>query len=315
MVPETRHRILICHPNASVYREILTKRLPEAEIRSAEKPGEALEFVEKAEIIFAWRHIPDDLLKKAKNLRWFASLGAGNEGLVKNPYLPVTAMFTKSTVYGEMMAEYVFAYLLYFRRDLPKYLEDQKRKVWDQILPGRLRGQTLGIVGLGSVGREIAKRGKQFGMSVLGIKRDPERVENVDQVFGPGEIEKLIPLTDTLIIAIPLTPETYHILGERQLNLMKEGTLLINIGRGKTVDEQALVKVLKTGRIRAVLDVFEEEPLSPESELWTLQNVVITPHVSGINLPDEVCEGFVQNYERWVKNEPLTGLVDRNKGY
>jgi phosphoglycerate dehydrogenase-like enzyme len=116
-------------------------------------------------------------------------------------------------------------------------------------------------------------------------------------------------------VTLPLTPETFHLLGEKELGLMKEGAVLFNIGRGKTIDEKALLKILKAKRIRAVLDVFEDEPLPQESELWSLENVIITPHVSGINIPGEICEEFVRNYERWVKGEPLIGLVDREKGY
>ena len=137
----------------------------------------------------------------------------------------------------------------------------------------------------------------------------------VDQVFGPKDLEKMIPLVDVLIVALPLTPETYHFLGEKELSLMKEGAFLFSIGRGKTIDEAALTKVLKTREIRAVLDVFETEPLPPESELWKLDNVIITPHVSGINIPEEICEEFIRNYKRWVKGKPLIGLVDRNRGY
>jgi phosphoglycerate dehydrogenase-like enzyme len=125
----------------------------------------------------------------------------------------------------------------------------------------------------------------------------------------------MIPLVDILIVALPLTPETYHLLGEKELNLIKEGAFLFSIGRGKTIDEMALTKVLKTKKMRAVLDVFETEPLPPESELWSLENVIITPHVSGINIPEEICEEFVRNYKKWVKGKPLIGLVDRNKGY
>jgi len=307
-------KLLIYHPEAKLYGEILSKRLPQLEICSASQQEEAVDFIEEAEIILAWK-IPDELLKKAKNLKWFASLGAGTEHLVKNPHIPGSIPFTKVTVYGEMMAEYVFAYLLYFCRDLSKYFLDQRQKIWEQRRPERLRGKVLGILGLGSVGKEIAKRGKQFGMNIIGLKRIPEPVENVDQVFGPKDLEKMIPLVDYLIVALPITPETNHFIGERELSLLKEGTILINIGRGKTIDEKALIKILKTKRMKAVLDVFEEEPLAPESELWNLENVIITPHVSGINLPGEICEEFVGNYERWVKGQTLTGLVERNKGY
>jgi len=308
------HKLLIYHDDARLYHEILAKRLPRLEIRSATRPEEALNFIEEAEIILTWE-TPDELLKKAEHLKWFASLGAGNEHLIHNPLISESILFTKTTVYGEMMAEYVFAYLLYFGRNLSKHFEDQKNKFWDRKRPERLRGKVMGILGLGSVGQEIAKRGKQFGMRIIGLKRTPERMKNVDHVYGPQELKKMIPTVDTLVVALPLTTKTHHLLREEELNLIKDGAILFNIGRGKTIDGMALTRVLKDGRIKAVLDVFEDEPLPPESELWNLENVIITPHVSGINLPEEICEEFVRNYRRWVKGKPLIGLVDRKKGY
>jgi len=306
--------LLIYHREAKVYREILLRELPDLNIHSATHQEEALDFIEGVEIILSWQ-IPDDLLKRAKNLHWFASLAAGNEDLVHNPHLSGSVIFTKTTVYGEMMAEYVFAYLLYFDRNLFKHFEGQKEKVWDQVRPGRLRGKTMGILGLGSIGKEIAKKGKQFGMSVLGVKRTPHPVESVDQVFGPKDLDKIIPLVDYLVVVLPLTHETHHLLKERELNYLKEGAILFNIGRGKTIDEKALEKILQTKRIQAVLDVFETEPLPSESELWSLKNVIITPHVSGLNIPEEICEEFAKNYRRWIRGEPLIGMVDREKGY
>jgi len=310
----TTPRILIYHRDPELFEAILRRRLPGTEIQAFERPEDALPYIGEAEIIFAWK-MPDDLLKRATRLVWYASTAAGNEALVENPYLPKTVVFTKTTVYGEMMAEYVFAYLLYSIRRGAKHAEDQKRRAWNRIRPDRLRGKSLGLIGLGSVGMEIARRGKQFGMKVLGVKRTPGALREIDQVFGPGEMDRMIPLVDYLVVALPITPETRHLLGEKELLLLKEGALLFNIGRGQTIDEEALIKVLKTGRIGAVLDVFETEPLPPESELWTLENVVITPHVSGINIPEEICDGFVANYRRWMKGEPLIGLIDREKGY
>jgi len=314
MPSEISHKLLIYHSDSKIYERIISRRLPQLKIRSASHPKEALGFVEEAEIILAWQ-IPDELLKRAKRLQWFSSMGAGNEHLVKNPYLPKEVTLTKATVYGEMMAEYVFAYLLYFNRNIDKHLKDQRKKVWNQVRPGRLRGKVLGILGLGSVGKEIANRGKQFGMKVLGLKRIPDPVENVDQVFGQDDLDRLIPLADYLVDVLPLTPQTHHILGKRELALLKEGTFLFSIGRGKTIDEKALEKVLLTKKIQAVLDVFEKEPLPPKSKLWGLKNVIITPHVSGISIPEEISEEFVKNYEAWVRGEPLTNRVDREKGY
>ena len=308
------HLLFIYHSDSKTYEKILSKRLPHLQIRSAVSPEDALGFLEEAEIILSWQ-MPDPLLNRAKKMRWFASLGAGNEHLIENPNLPKDILFTKVTVYGEMMAEYVFAYLLYLCRDLPKYLEDQRHKGWKPKLPGRLHGKVMGILGLGAIGKEIALRAKQFGMSVLGVKKVPGPVENVDQVFGPDDLGRMIPLVDCLINALPLTPETFHILGEKEFKLMKEGSLLFSIGRGKTIDEGELVRILKTGKIRAVLDVFENEPLPTGSELWNMENVIITPHVSGINIPEEICEEFINNYKHWVRGEPLHGLVDRRKGY
>jgi phosphoglycerate dehydrogenase-like enzyme len=314
MESQISHTLLIYHSDAKIYEGIISRRLPQLKIHAAVRPKEALDFVKKAEIILSWE-IPDDLLGRAKHLKWFASMAAGNERLIKNPHLPENVILTKATIYGEMMVEYVFAYLLYFGRNVDKHLKDQRKKVWDRVRPQRLRDKVLGILGLGSVGREIAKKGKQFGMNVLGLKRIPEPVENVDQVFGPDEIEKMIPLVNYLINVLPLTPETYHILGEKEFGLLKEGAFLFNIGRGKTIDEKALEEVLRTKKIQAVLDVFEKEPLPSKSKLWDLKNVIITPHVSGINLPEEISEEFVRNYERWVKGEPLIALVDREKEY
>jgi phosphoglycerate dehydrogenase-like enzyme len=308
------HRVLIYHSDSKIYKDILSQKLPLLNIDSAEHPQEALDRMGEVEILFSWQ-IPDDLLKKAKRLKWFFSTAAGNEDLVQNPSFPESAILTKTTIYGEMMAEYVFAYLLYFIRDLPKYFKDQRRKIWRQVRPGRLRGKTMGLLGLGSVGKVIARCGKEFGMKILGVKRTPGPVEQVDQVMGPEDLTKVMPWVDALVAALPLTAETFHLLGEKELSLMKEGAVLFNIGRGKTIDEKALLNILKAKRIKAVLDVFEDEPLPQESELWGLENVIITPHVSGINIPEEICEEFVRNYERWVKGKPLIGLVDREKGY
>ena len=160
---------------------------------------------------------PDELLMQSKNLRWFASTGAGNEHLVNNPQLPETVILTKPTCYGEMMCEYVFTYIFYFNQNLDKHLDNQKRRIWDRKKPKRLNGKIMGVIGLGSIGKEIAKQGKQFGMSILGVKRTPEPVENVDRVFGPQDLNEVIPQIDYLVAVVPLTSETYHMLGDKEL--------------------------------------------------------------------------------------------------
>ena len=125
----------------------------------------------------------------------------------------------------------------------------------------------------------------------------------------------MIPLVDVLIVALPLTPETYHFLGEKELSLMKEGAFLFSIGRGKTIDEAALTKCLKPGKLGRYSMSLKPNPSLRRVSSGNLDNVIITPHVSGINIPEEICEEFIRNYKRWVKGKPLIGLVDRNRGY
>lgn len=309
-----KSRILVYHRDAKTYVDLLRKSLPDLPLHGASTPEEAFPFIEEAEIILAGK-IPPTLLPKARNLLWLASTWAGNEELIQSPHLPGGVLFTKATCYGEMMAEYVFAYCLSFVRHVRKYQEDQKMRVWKPCRPGRLRGKAMGILGLGSVGRVIAQRARDFGMQVLGVKKNPEPVDGVEEIFPPEKVRELIPRVDYLVSVLPLTSETYHFLKEEELALLKEGAILFNIGRGKTIDEKALTEVLKAGKIRAVLDVFETEPLPADNELWAMENVIITPHVSGASIPEEVCEEFLQNYERWLKGEPLHAVVDRQKGY
>ena len=217
------HRLLIYHSDSKTYKDILSKKLPLLDIHSAERPQEALDTMAGVEILFSWQ-IPDDLLKRAKSLKWFFSAAAGNENLVKNPSFPESAILTKTTIYGEMMAEYVFAYLLYFIRDLSKYFENQKRKIWRQDPARSPSGKNDGALGLGSVGKTIARHGKQFGMEILGVKRTPGPVEHVDRVMGPEDLAKVMPRVDILVAALPLTPETFHFVGERRTQFDERGS-------------------------------------------------------------------------------------------
>jgi len=320
MIPHPPHRLLIYRRDAKAYQETIAPRLPQLEVHAASRMEEAQDVIERVDILLSspWQ-FREELLDMAARLAWFASSSAGVEALVNNPHLPENVILTKGTSHGEKMAEYVFSYLLYFNKHIGDHLENQKKKVWDRSFvlrsPGRLRGQTMAILGLGSVGREIAKHGKQFGMNVVGLKRISGPIENVDRVFGPEGLKEMISLADYLVVILPLTPTTHHVLGEGELQMMKEGATLINIGRGDEIDEKALTRVLKTKKIRAVLDVFETEPLPRESELWGMENVFITPHISGADIAKEICEEFIANYERWVRGEPLVGLVDRRRGY
>ena len=313
-------QLVVFHPYAAALERILSQHIPDLILHAGTELETVNKYLADATILLApTRRITDDLLKNAPRLRWIASTSAGNDRLARNPNLPASVILTKGLSHGDSMAEYVLAYLLFFGRKIGPLLEKQKQRIWDRTLPEvrpvSLRSQTIGVLGLGSIGRAVAKRAKESGMHVLGVRRHPAPVAHVDEVFGPNDLDKMIPRVDSLVVVLPLTDETHHFLGKHELELLKDGALLINIGRGKEIDEAALVDVLKTGRIRAVLDVCETEPLPPDSELWGLDNVILTPHVSGIASPADVCEEFISNFRRWERGEPLLGMVDRIKGY
>ena len=191
-------QLVVFHPYASALERILSQHIPDLLLHA----GTELETVNKcladATILLApTRRITDDLLKNAPRLRWIASTSAGNDRLARNPNLPASVILTKGLSHGDSMAEYVLAYLLFFGRKIRPLLEKQKRRIWDRTLPEvrpvSLRSQTIGVLGLGSIGRAVAKRAKESGMHVLGVRRNPAPVAHVDEVFGPNDLDKTDP--------------------------------------------------------------------------------------------------------------------------
>ena len=183
---------------------------------------------------------------------------------------------------------------------------------------GPLAGKTLGIVGVGAIGSEIARRARSFRMKVVGVKRNPLPMPEVNQIFGPDRLHEMLSLADFVVILVPATPETYRMIGESELRAMKRTAYLVNIARGTVLVESALVRALQENWIAgAVLDVFEKEPLPGDSPLWTIENVLVTPHLSG-NLRDyanRVMAIFTENYQRWKAGNQLLNVVDLERGY
>jgi phosphoglycerate dehydrogenase-like enzyme len=177
---------------------------------------------------------------------------------------------------------------------------------------------TLGVVGLGTIGTEIARRARTFGMNVVGVKRTSAPVEGVDQVFGPDRLGEMLSLCDFVVLVVPATAQTERMFGASEFQAMKRTAYLVNISRGSTVDEEALIQALQQGSIAgAILDVFDKEPLPAESPLWFLENVVITPHIAGYlqGYTQQVMEIFSDNLTRWRKGLPLRNVVDLERGY
>jgi len=227
-----------------------------------------------------------------------------------------------SGVHPIPIAEHTFALILAITRGLIKSFEGKRRKEWlhNEVFIDELYGKTIGIIGYGRIGQGIARLAKGFGMRVIGLKRDPGKEVEVkpDVLLGKDSLDILLKESDVVVIIVPLTKETYHMIGERELRLMKPTSILINVARGKVVDESALIKALKEKWIfSAGLDVFETEPLPPESELWGLDNVVITPHIAGLNphYTDRLLDIFIRNLQAYPDISKMINVVDKRLGY
>ncbi len=301
---------------AEHYAEAVRRAVPTAVVRAASDPAAARAAVPDAEILLSWR-LPHELYALAARLRWVQCLGAGVEDIVAAAELPRSVAVTRIVdQFGVSIAEYVFAELLARVRDLERVRAQQAERLWRPFVAERLAGRTLGVAGLGSIGREVVRKGRAFDMRVLGLSRTAAPDGLVDRHFGPDAWTAFVRELDYLVLVLPLTPQTRGVVGAEVLAAMRPGSVLVNVGRGAVVDEAALVEALRAGRPGgAVLDVFETEPLPPESPLWSLPGVTVSPHISGPSRTDEVAAFFLDNLARFERGEPLAGLVERERGY
>ncbi|MFZ5824191.1 MAG: D-2-hydroxyacid dehydrogenase [Bacillota bacterium] len=305
------------------YASILTARtLPEgAQVIPVTSQEEAMAHVDTAEVLICWgAAYPAPFISAAGNLRLIQAMGAGVEGLLEagaaaSPVPLANARGSNSAP----IAEHVMALILAFARCLHVSIRNQAAHTWDPRASRgvEIAGQTLGILGLGSIGLDTARRARAMGMQVIGIERPGrERPPEVDRLVA--DRLALAAASDYLLVATPLTPETRHLVDEAVLGAMKPGAYLINVSRGQTVDEQALIRAIQEGRIAgAGLDVFETEPLPAESPLWDLPGVIITPHVaaSSPRTMGVVMDLVAENLRRLAVGYPLLNLVDKQKGY
>ncbi len=288
-------------------------------VEKAATMEEALARAADAEIILAGRW-SDDLWKAAPNLRWVQSSGAGVERFLTPEFIASAIILTNAAgVYAIPIADHVIAFMLAFSRGFPRYLRNQLDRKWEWGGGDELADKTLGIIGLGGIGAEVAKRAKAFGMRVIAIRRRPDRPSPfADEARGPDSLPWLLAECDYIALCAALTPQTRHLIGVAELSLMKPTARLINIGRGRLIDEPALISALQSGRLAgAGLDVFAEEPLPSDSPLWGMPNVIITPHSSGSSprSHDRLMDLFCDNLHRYLAGEGLLNLVDKREGY
>jgi phosphoglycerate dehydrogenase-like enzyme len=272
------------------------------------------ELLAEAEILFAFAP-PLGTAGLAPRLRWIETPAAGYDQLNGTGILEKDiTVTTVGSVFAPWVAEHVFALLFALWRRLGEFHEAQRERDWTLREVRELRGSTLAIVGLGKIGSAVARIARAFGMRVLATRRRIEEPNaDVHRMFPRSELHAMLGEADAVVLAVEGTPETAGMIGAAELACMKPDACLVNVARGIVVDEEALAQALAEGRIGgAALDVFVREPLPPESPLWRLPNVVLTPHVA-VNLPDKLrrpIEHFAENLERWASGRPL---VDRVK--
>jgi phosphoglycerate dehydrogenase-like enzyme len=272
------------------------------------------------------RYCSSEFLQAAPELRWVQSSSAGVERYLAVPELRSNeriVLTNMRAVHGPTIADHAFAMLLVLTRDLRYYVDPAHRGTWNRdgsgAQPIALEGRTLLVVGLGGIGSEVARRGRGFGMRVLATRRSDTRPPPyVDRQGRPDELLELLPEADVVALCVPLTDETLGMIGARELEAFKPGAYLVNVGRGRLVDTEALLQALKDGRLAgACLDVTDPEPLPPDHPLWEMPNVVITPHMSGRSAltRDRWRALYRENLRRFGAGEPLLNVVDKQAGY
>jgi phosphoglycerate dehydrogenase-like enzyme len=310
---------ILIHSGDARENEVVAARIaaarPDVRLLTAHGEEEVRERLPEVEVLFAWE-FPMQLLTLAERLRWFQVMGAGLERLAGAGVPDGIVITNMKGIFGTAMAEYALAYMLAHTQSVRRIYAQQETRTWEQFEPALLDGKTAGVIGLGSIGREIARRCAAFGMRVIGVNRSGAPVPEVGRTYAVAEIEQFLPECDFLISVVPQTGESTGLLNAERLALLKRTAFYVNVGRGNIVDLDALGAALSSGRLAgAALDVFPTEPLAADHPIWSTPNVTVTPHISGVNRPEDVTGVFLDNLSRYMAGEPLINAVDLKRGY
>ncbi len=310
-------KLLILSRHADNYRRLLeTADLPELEIVTAMDTTEAEAVGLDCEIVLGEPKLVQPILMKLNNLRWAQSMYAGVEQFL-DPSLRRDYVLTNArNVFGGLMSEYVFGYLLNHERRIFERYRAQREHRWDSSTTGMLRGKTIGLLGVGSIGAVIAKTAKHFEMTVHGYTRSSEDCSDVDAYYHGNDLLAFANNLDYLVSVLPNTSETHRIVDASLLGALPPRAIFINVGRGGAVDESALIGALESKQIAgAVLDVFDQEPLPKEHPFWSAPNLLMTFHTSAPSLPEDIVRIFRENYLRYLRGEELKYKVVFERGY
>ena len=279
-----------------------------------------------ATVIFNWSlmgGLQREVFRMCPKVEWLHSRSAGLDGLLFPELVESHVRLTNASgVFSESLGEFVVGAILYFAKDLRRMVRNQAEGVWEPFDIVEVRGQTVGIVGYGDIGRSVARRVHALEMRVLGLKRHGPRANAADpfaeRIYGPEGLVEMISRSDYVVAAAPLTPETTGLIGSPELAAMKPDAVLINVGRGPVVQEAALVEALSGKRIKgAALDVFDTEPLPAGHPFYKLENVLLSPHCAD-HTPDwldQAMRFFLAQFERFRKGQPLMNVVEKKLGY
>ncbi len=303
------HKLLILAQDGNKYRTLIEEaRFDQLEFATQPAADVAIVLGEPSRIKAA--------LGSLSNMIWAQSIWAGVEPLL-DPAVRRDYILTNARgVFGKLMSEYIVGYLLAHERRMFQRIESQKNKHWDDSDTGTLRGKTIGLLGVGSIGAEVARTAKFFGMTVRGYTISSETSEQVDMYYHGNDLLKFSKGLDYLVNILPNTNETRKIVNADLLNSLPPHALFINVGRGSAVDESALIKALNHNRIAgAVLDVYEQEPLPKDHPFWTTPNLRMTFHTAAPSLAEDITKLFIENYRLFNEGKPVKYQVDFERGY
>lgn len=309
-------RLLVLGRDCEAIASRIRHARPELEVVAREFAEATEADLARAQMLLAFR-VPRELGAAAANLSWIQSTGAGVDGLLASIPIARGALLTRVLgVFGEPMSEYVLLRCLAIAQDLTRQRRAQLGRDWDVYFPRLLSELEITVLGVGEIGSVIARRLEANGARVTGVNRGGTPVAGLGTVVAANRLLELLPNTDVLVIVVPRTGATNALIGAAELRAMKPGAWIVNVARGSCVDETALIDALASGRLGgAALDVFEREPLPPESPLWGMENVWISPHISGLTRPEQAADAFLENYGRITRGEPPIGVVDPARGY
>ena len=307
-------RLLVIAPPRFAPLELLREEVPDVELVIGTDAAALRAAAANADaVLIAPRYgsVLTELWRDLTSTRWIHTLAAGVEFLPFDLLRRSEVVVTNSRgLYADSLGEFTIAAMLWFAKDLRRMFRNQEERRWEPYTVERLEGQTVGIIGFGGVGQAVARRAEGMGMRVLSVRRRQE--------FGDPTIEEVLGQSDYVVMSTPLTPATYRMLSRERFAVMKPSAVFINVGRGATVDEEALVDALIHDRIRgAALDVFESEPLPPDHALWRLDNVLISPHTADHtnDSHERAMRYFIENLRRFRSGESLDNVVDKAEQY